>query len=78
MLRAIAGLILVAALIGLSASPAAAYWQFSSYNPNGDRKVHGPYGSRRSCEAALKQVDAQIAKRYPDLFPRVGSCQEFR
>jgi hypothetical protein len=67
-----------AALVALSASPALAYWQFTSYRPNGERTVHGRFSSQRACEAALKRVDAQLTKQYPTLFPRVGSCQEFR
>ena len=66
------------AILAISAGPAAAYWQFTAYSPSGDRKVHGPYSSRNTCEAMIKRIDAQLAKQYPNLYPRVGSCQEFK
>ena len=30
------------------------------------------------CEAALKQVEAELAKKYPKLYPSVGSCEEYK
>jgi len=69
---------LAVAILAFSAGPAAAYWQFTAYNPSGERKVHGPYSSRHTCESMIKRIDAQLAKRYPTLYPRVGSCQEFK
>lgn len=61
----------------VSASPALAWWQFVAYNPSGERKVY-TYRTEKECEAALKQVDAKIAKEFPKLFPRVGSCEEYK
>lgn len=68
---------LAALTILITASPAAAWWQFVAYNPNGERKVF-TYRSEKECEAALKQMDAKIAKEFPKLFPRVGSCEEYK
>jgi hypothetical protein len=36
------------------------------------------YGSQKSCEAALKKTEAVLKKRYPDRYPLVGNCEEFR
>ena len=49
----------------MSAAPALAWWQFVAYSPNGDRKVLPPYATEKACQAALKQADAELAKRYP-------------
>jgi len=77
-LRILAFVLSTLALVALSAAPAFAWWQFVSYNPSGERKVSARYGSEKACEAALKQVDAELAKKFPKLFPRVGSCEEYR
>jgi hypothetical protein len=65
------------ALVSLSAAPALAWWQFAAWQPNGERQVHR-FSSEKACEAALKQTDVQLAKKYPKLFPRVGSCEEYK
>ncbi len=66
------------ALFVMSAAPALAWWQFVSYVPDGTRKVHTPYANEKTCQAALKQVEAELAKKYPKLYPSVGSCEEYR
>jgi len=66
------------ALFAMSAAPAFAWWQFVAYSPNGDRKVYTPYASEKACNAALKQIDADLGKKYPKLYPRVGSCEEYK
>jgi hypothetical protein len=76
--RILALLLSAFAIFAMSAAPAFAWWQFVAYNPNGDRKVYGRYGNEKTCDAALKKVDAEIAKKYPKLYPRVGSCEEYR
>jgi hypothetical protein len=76
--RLIALLLAILALMAMSAAPALAWWQFVSYTPNGDRKVHTPYGNEKICQAALKQVEAELAKKYPKLYPSVGSCEEYK
>jgi hypothetical protein len=40
--------------------------------------VHTPYASEKICQSALKQAEAELAKRYPKLYPSVGSCEEYR
>ena len=65
------------ATFALTASPALAWWQFVAYNPSGQRKVYR-YGNEKTCQAALKKVDADLGKQYPKLFPRVGSCEEYK
>ena len=61
-----------------SAAPVFAWWQFVAYDANGTRKVYARYPNEKACEAVLKQVDAEIAKKHPGLYPRVGSCEEYR
>jgi len=60
------------------ASPAFAWWQFVSLGPDGRRDVHSPYPNEGACQAALKKMEAQMKKRFPDQFPLVGSCEEYR
>lgn len=76
--RKITLLIFSATTLVMSASPALAWWQFVAYNPSGERKVYTPYSSEKACEEALKRVDAELVKKYPKLFPRVGSCEEYK
>lgn len=66
------------ALFAMSAAPALAWWQFVSYAPDGSREVHTPYANEKICQAALKQVEAELGKKYPKLYPSVGSCEEYR
>jgi hypothetical protein len=67
--------ILLAAIT--AASPAFAWWQFVSLGPDGRRDVHSPYPSEAACNAALKKMEAQMKKRFPDQFPLVGSCEQY-
>ncbi len=76
--RIIAPLLAGFALAVMTAAPALAWWQFVAWSPGGERKVYTRYKSKEACEAALKKVDAQIAKKYPHLYPRVGSCEEYK
>ena len=77
-LRVIALMLCAFALFAMSAAPALAWWQFVSYTPDGERKVHTPYANEKICQTALKQVEAELAKKYPKLYPSVGSCEEYR
>lgn len=77
-LRILALLLSALAIIAISAGPALAWWQFVAWNPDGERKVYGRYATEKACDAVLKQVDASLAKKYPKLYPRVGSCEEYR
>jgi len=78
MKRRIISCSVVLATLVFSALPASAWWQFVGYSPSGERKVYTPYRTEKECEAALKQIDAKIAKQYPKLYPRVGSCEEYK
>lgn len=66
------------ATFAMATSPALAWWQFVAYHPNGERKVYTPFPTEKACQAELKKVDAQIEKEYPKLYPRVGSCEEYK
>jgi hypothetical protein len=66
------------AALALPAAPALAWWQFVGYNPSGERKVYTPYRTEKECQEALKKIDQEIAKQYPKLYPRVGSCEEYK
>ena len=59
-------------------SPASAWWQFVANGPNGEREPSPHYGTLQECKSALKETEAALAKKYPDLFPLVGSCEEYR
>ena len=71
-------LVLAAIGVAVSAAPAFAWWQFVSWNPDGDRKVYTPFPTEKACQEALKRVDAEVAKKFPKLYPRVGSCEEYK
>jgi len=77
-LRVIVLLLSTLAFVAMSAAPVLAWWQFVSRTPDGDRKVHTPYPNEKACQAALKQIEAELAKKYPKLYPSVGSCEEYR
>jgi hypothetical protein len=77
-LRILALLLSALAIFAMSAVPALAWWQFVAWNPSGERKVYGRYATEKTCDAALKHVDAELAKKYPKLYPRVGTCEEYR
>jgi hypothetical protein len=68
----------VCAVLSITTMPAKAWWQFVGYSPDGTRKVYTPYQTEKECDRALKRIDAQIAKKYPKLYPRVGSCEEYK
>ncbi len=78
MCRTTAYVLTVCAALSATILPAAAWWQFVGYTPDGSRKVYTPYRSEKECERQLKKVDARIAKKYPKLYPRVGSCEEYK
>jgi hypothetical protein len=68
-------LIATGAVLSTSAS---AYWQFIERPPGVEVKPSPRYGSKKDCEAALKKVEAALKKAYPDRYPLVGSCEEYR
>jgi len=70
----------VAVITGLSLMtlPASAYWQFIERPPGAEMKPSPRYSTKKQCEDALKKAEAALKKAYPDRFPLVGSCEEFR
>ncbi len=59
-------------------SPALAWWQFVANSPSGQRQASPHYATQKECESALKVAEAKLAKQYPQLYPLVGSCEEYR
>jgi hypothetical protein len=59
-------------------TPASAYWQFIERPPGVEVKPSPRYGSQKQCEEALKKAEAALKKAFPDRYPLVGSCEEFR
>jgi hypothetical protein len=78
-LRSFAFVLLAAASLAASATPVLAWWQFVALGPSGERKVYTRYATEKACNAALKVVEKQLEKKYPDKsrFPLVGSCEEY-
>jgi hypothetical protein len=70
--------LIVGATLATVASPASAWWQFVANNPSGERQASPHYGSEKECKSALKAMEARLAKKYPELYPLVGSCEEYR
>ena len=66
------------AVLSLMTLPASAYWQFIERPPGAEVKPSPRYGSKKQCEDALKKAETALKKAYPDRFPLVGSCEEFR
>jgi hypothetical protein len=62
----------------VSMTPAAAYWQFIERPPGFEVKPSPRYSSQKDCEAALKKAEASLKKAYPNRYPLVGSCEEYR
>ncbi|MGA7082679.1 MAG: hypothetical protein WCC54_30275 [Pseudolabrys sp.] len=69
---------LAAVIFALTATPAPAYWQFIQRPPGAEVKPSPRYASQKQCEEVLKKVEAALKKAYPDRYPLVGSCEEFR
>ena len=66
------------AVVVLQATSAMAYWQFIERPAGVEVKPSPRYSSQKICEAALKKAEDALKKRYPDRYPLVGSCEEFR
>jgi hypothetical protein len=71
-------LMLVAASLAFSPHAALAWWQFVANGPNSERQISPHFASQKECERALKATEAFMAKKFPDRFPLVGSCEEYR
>jgi hypothetical protein len=71
-------MLLVGVTLAAAVSPAAAWWQFVANGPNGERQVSPHFSSQKECKTALKATESRLAKKFPDLYPLVGSCEEYR
>jgi hypothetical protein len=69
---------LIGATSALSVTPAAAWWQFVVNGPNGERQISPHFKTEKECKSALKVTEAELAKKYPDRYPLVGSCEQYR
>jgi hypothetical protein len=72
------GLVLPGTSFVLSLTPASAWWQFVANGPNSERQVSPHFRTEKECKAALKATEAFMAKKFPDRYPLVGSCEEYR
>ena len=70
--------LLVGAALVVSATPAAAWWQFVVNGPNGERQISPHFATEKQCNDVLKITETELAKKYPDRYPLVGSCEEYR
>ena len=64
--------------LALSTTPASAWWQFVANGPNSQRQVSPHFRTEKDCKAALKATEAFMAKKFPERYPLVGSCEEYR
>jgi hypothetical protein len=71
-------LMLLGTMFALSTSPASAWWQFVANGPNSERQVSPRFSTEKECKSALKVTEAFMAKKFPDRYPLVGSCEEYR
>jgi hypothetical protein len=70
-------LLIIGAALVTWVSPASAWWQFVANSPSGERQVSPHFDSQRECKSALKVTESRLAKKFPDLYPLVGSCEEY-
>jgi len=75
--RVIAFALIICFTIGAPDSSASAWWQFAANGPNGERQTSPHYATQKECEKALKLTESRLGKKYPDLYPLVGSCEEY-
>lgn len=71
-------ILVIGTALPLSSAPASAWWQFVFNGPNGERQVSPHFESEQECERALKATEAALAKRFPNRYPLVGSCESYR
>jgi hypothetical protein len=62
------------------AAQAFASWQFIAREgeDSHQRRAYAGFRTQQQCEAALKRIEAQLKKKYPDRFPLVGTCEEYK
>jgi hypothetical protein len=77
-LRIIPRMLIIGVTLGALLSPTSAWWQFVANNPNAQRRASPHYGTLKECQTALKLTESALAKKYPQLYPLVGSCEEYR
>jgi hypothetical protein len=70
--------VLLGTILALSTGPALAWWQFVANGPNSERQVSPHFRTEKECNSALKATEAFMAKKFPDRYPLVGSCEEYR
>ena len=70
--------VIIGATLAAMVSPAFAWWQFVANSPNAQRQVSPHYDGEKECEIALKATEKRLAKKYPELYPLVGSCEQYR
>jgi hypothetical protein len=63
--------------LALSTFPAGAWWQFVANGPNSERQISPHFGTEKECKAALKATETLMAKKFPNRYPLVGSCEEY-
>jgi len=77
-MRLLSVVTLLGTILVLSTSPASAWWQFVANGPNSERQVSPHFRSEKECKSALKATEAFMAKKFPERYPLVGSCEEYR
>jgi hypothetical protein len=70
--------LLVGATLVFSATAASAWWQFVMNGPNGERQISPHFETEKACKDALKVTEAALAKKYPNRYPLVGTCEQYR
>jgi hypothetical protein len=70
--------VLLGTILAFSTGPASAWWQFVANGPNSERQVSPHFRTEKECNSALKATEAFMAKKFPDRYPLVGSCEEYR
>jgi hypothetical protein len=66
------------AIVALMTTSALAYWQFLERPPGAERVPSARFSTQKQCEAALKVAETRLKNAYPDRYPLVGSCEEFK
>ena len=69
---------IVGAILVISVYPASAWWQFVANGPNGERQVSPHFSTEKECKSALKVTESRLAKKFPERYPLVGNCEEYR
>jgi hypothetical protein len=63
---------------GLLVAPSAVFWEFGFNGPNSERKISPHFKTEKECNSVLKVTEAVLAKKYPNRYPMVGRCEEYR